>query len=292
MNRRGIVLSTLPALAVSLVPASPVAHAATVQGAQNVPPRLPAANSAPAEIGFTTTDHGNVLDYPARAAIRRSIHADTAGTYTEYPVPTANSNPYGVASGPDGNIWFTELTGNRIARSSLQGSITEFSVPIANSGLAYIAPGADGNLWFTEFYNNKIGRMTPAGQLTEFTVPTGRPGQATSSNPLGITRGRTATSGLSSWREIRSGASPRRARSPSTPFPQAVRGSPRAVTRRVSPPGLTGTCGLWSSGQIKLGASRPPARSRSSSFPRRTAASVTLPWGQTGISGSPRRTPS
>ena len=28
---------------------------------------------------------------------------------TEYPVPTAASWPYGIAAGPDGNVWFTEL---------------------------------------------------------------------------------------------------------------------------------------------------------------------------------------
>ena len=27
---------------------------------------------------------------------------------TEFPVPTANSEPYGITAGPDGNLWFTE----------------------------------------------------------------------------------------------------------------------------------------------------------------------------------------
>jgi virginiamycin B lyase len=32
----------------------------------------------------------------------------TAGVFTEYPVPTPLSNPYGITAGPDGNVWFTE----------------------------------------------------------------------------------------------------------------------------------------------------------------------------------------
>ena len=32
----------------------------------------------------------------------------TAGVITEFPIPTASSGPYGIAAGPDGNLWFTE----------------------------------------------------------------------------------------------------------------------------------------------------------------------------------------
>ena len=32
----------------------------------------------------------------------------TAGAFTEYPIPTASSNPEGITAGPDGALWFTE----------------------------------------------------------------------------------------------------------------------------------------------------------------------------------------
>jgi len=35
----------------------------------------------------------------------------TNGVFTEYPVPTPLALPFGIAVGPDGNIWFTEKTG-------------------------------------------------------------------------------------------------------------------------------------------------------------------------------------
>jgi virginiamycin B lyase len=38
------------------------------------------------------------------------------GEITEFPVPTTMSSPYGIASGPDGNVWFTEFSKNRISR--------------------------------------------------------------------------------------------------------------------------------------------------------------------------------
>jgi streptogramin lyase len=66
---------------------------------------------------------------------------------TEFPIPTANSTPFSITAGPDGNIWFTETGGNKIGRISLAGTITEFSAPGAPGG---ITAGPDGALWFTE----------------------------------------------------------------------------------------------------------------------------------------------
>ncbi len=50
----------------------------------------------------------------------------TAGVVTEFPLPSANSNPRTITAGPDGNLWFTEDLGNRIGRITTAGSITEF----------------------------------------------------------------------------------------------------------------------------------------------------------------------
>ena len=40
----------------------------------------------------------------------------TAGTETDYPVPTSNALVDDLTSGPDGNIWFAEGVGNKIGR--------------------------------------------------------------------------------------------------------------------------------------------------------------------------------
>jgi streptogramin lyase len=89
----------------------------------------------------------------------------------EFVVPTGGSEPRGIAAGPDGNIWFTELFGNKIGRITMAGTITEFTIPTAGSNPEGITAGPDGNLWFAEFGGNKIGRITPAGVITEFPLP-------------------------------------------------------------------------------------------------------------------------
>lgn len=41
------------------------------------------------------------------------------GEVTGYTVPTENSFPYHIVTGPDGALWFTEMDGNAIDRLAL-----------------------------------------------------------------------------------------------------------------------------------------------------------------------------
>lgn len=96
---------------------------------------------------------------------------DASWGFTQFPVPTVNSGPTVIVAGPDGNLWFTEIRGNRIGRITLTGEITEFIIPTPNSRPDGIAVGPDGNLWFAEIAGNRIGRITVEGVITEFLVP-------------------------------------------------------------------------------------------------------------------------
>ena len=108
----------------------------------------------------------------------------TAGTITEFPIPTISSFPTGITAGPDGNLWFTEFSGNNIGRITTAGVLTEFPIPPTSSAPFGITAGPDGNLWFAEDGSNNIGRITTAGVVTgEFSTPTGN------SQPRGITAG-------------------------------------------------------------------------------------------------------
>src|SRR5947209_2712050 len=73
-----------------------------------------------------------------------------SGGITEYLVPTAGSQPAQITAGPDGALWFTESTANKLGRITTSGTFTEYAVPTANAGPAGITVGPDGALWFTE----------------------------------------------------------------------------------------------------------------------------------------------
>ncbi|MGZ3644267.1 MAG: virginiamycin B lyase family protein [Ktedonobacteraceae bacterium] len=109
----------------------------------------------------------------------------SSGIITEFPVPTSNSLPQGITLGPDGNLWFTEYSGNKIGRITPTGTITEYPIPTANSSLTSITSGPDGNLWFTEYYPGKIGRITPIGTITEYSLPANSLVESITSGPDG-----------------------------------------------------------------------------------------------------------
>ena len=114
--------------------------------------------------------------------------ADPLGAVTQYGEGmTPGSHPTAIAAGPDGNLWFTEQTANRIGKISPGGQVTEYTAGISpNSAPSWIAAGPDGNLWFTEFNTGRVAKITPGGLVTEFpaSVDAAEPGGA-----WGITAG-------------------------------------------------------------------------------------------------------
>lgn len=126
-----------------------------------------------------------------------------AGALSEFPLPNpgnARRLPWGITRGPDGNVWFAEVYGDRIGRITPTGVITEFPTS-PSSGPRHITGGPDGNLWFTEFnrFGNRVGRITPTGTITEFQLPN------PDSGPAGITSGADGNLWFVEWHGNRVG---------------------------------------------------------------------------------------
>ena len=79
-------------------------------------------------------------------AVLSAVQAALAGKFTQFKVPTANSQLRYIAEGSDGNLWFTE--GNEI-----------------------FTPNPDPNTGGT--FHRNIGRITPTGEITEFRIEDG-----------------------------------------------------------------------------------------------------------------------
>src|SRR6185369_2012962 len=95
------------------------------------------------------------------------------GDIVEFELPSEGHRPQAIATGPDGNLWVTEVIKHKIVRVTPAGQITELPVPSKAVGvLQGIAAGPDGAIWFTSREENMIRRMTPAGQFEgEFRIP-------------------------------------------------------------------------------------------------------------------------
>lgn len=84
----------------------------------------------------------------------------TAGSITEYAVPTADSGPNALAAGADGALWFEETNARKFGRITTAGTFTEYPLPAGVGGAGAFVTGPDGALWFTDTAGDAIGRMT------------------------------------------------------------------------------------------------------------------------------------
>jgi streptogramin lyase len=83
----------------------------------------------------------------------------------------ANSGPYFLTAGPDGNLWFTEHDAGRVGVVSTSGQLlTQYPLPSSYSTPYDIVSGSDRALWFSDPINNQIDRISTDGQMSEFDV--------------------------------------------------------------------------------------------------------------------------
>lgn len=113
------------------------------------------------------------------------------GAYIEeFQIPTVDSQPSGIVSGPDKRLWFTETLNNSIGSIDpwAPSDIRELpSLPHTNSSPTSIVLGPDRNLWFTESEAPRIGMITPPSMISEFDLPSGvRAGDAMVADPNGL----------------------------------------------------------------------------------------------------------
>lgn len=110
-------------------------------------------------------------------------------TFYQFSIPVATNRPQWIAAGSDGNMWFTENPGGKVASITPAGVVTEFTVPTANAQPQMIIGASDGNLWFTEFSTvpppgtSKIAKVTTTGTFTEYSTLFAPPPP---DNPLGL----------------------------------------------------------------------------------------------------------
>src|SRR4051794_11250754 len=117
-----------------------------------------------------------------------------APTITEYPLPTPLEAPnalLGIATGPDGALWFTQYgngSASKIGSVTTTGNFGALSQVAYGSKPGWITPGPNASLWFTEVAGNAVGQITTGGVVTEFPLPYPGAGEFAGS-PFGIAAG-------------------------------------------------------------------------------------------------------
>jgi virginiamycin B lyase len=117
----------------------------------------------------------------------------------EYAVPIQIYSPWGIATGSDGNLWFTQAYYFKVGRLTTSGSFTIFNLPTQLAQLEGIAAGPDGALWATDVGTQQIWRIATTGQATGYPFPGGASMTAGPDGALWFTEqdaiGRITTSG-------------------------------------------------------------------------------------------------
>lgn len=104
------------------------------------------------------------------------------GIVNEIAVPTSNATPVSIAEGPDGNMWFTEINGNRVGFTTpvLATPVELAPLPTSNSIPIDIiaAPFGLHQVWFVESGSSKIGVVNTDSRslVAEYSTPTGNAG--------------------------------------------------------------------------------------------------------------------
>jgi virginiamycin B lyase len=170
-----MMLVMLAALAASVSALPSVAEAATGE--------LPASLARSTFVGnMVAGPDGNVWfsaqDYGESEGVVGKV--TPGGEVAEYAVPEGAAS---IATGADGNLWFTEAHG--IGRITPGGDATSFELAEGSGAPRALTLGADGNVWFVTAKPAAAGRISPSGSVTMFPLATAGEPSAIASGPGG-----------------------------------------------------------------------------------------------------------
>ena len=95
-----------------------------------------------------------------------------SNSFRGYDIPTHESQPIFLILDEWGNLWFSELRGDKIGVIIENERIVEYDIPTEMSGPAGLAFDSEGKLWFTEAFSQSIGVLDPiTGNINEFKPP-------------------------------------------------------------------------------------------------------------------------
>ena len=88
------------------------------------------------------------------------------------------SGPYGIATSPDGTVYFVSLAGSYLGRIDPQtGAVTVIDPPTTKQGARRVWADSKGNIWVSEWNVGQVARYTPSsGSWREWRLPGDKPG--------------------------------------------------------------------------------------------------------------------
>jgi streptogramin lyase len=109
------------------------------------------------------TDHASDTVYEFKPRSMAQNQSSIGYWNTLLPTAANRTEPFGIAIGRNGDVWFTESNANRIGMiDPYTRGLTEYLIPTPNSVPMSIAIDSAGRVWFTELSGNNLGMIDPS----------------------------------------------------------------------------------------------------------------------------------
>ena len=132
-------------------------------------------NTGYTNLNTATFDHNGVLWFTGQSGVYGRL--DPAGGQVEVFAAPQGRGPYGIATSPDGAVYYASLAGSHIARLDLvSGQATLLEPPTPDQGARRVWPDSQGRVWVSEWNGAQLARYDPATeQWQEWRLPGDNP---------------------------------------------------------------------------------------------------------------------
>jgi len=121
---------------------------------------LPAGRER-ANLNTAAFDRKGTLWFTGQSGVYGRLNPKT-GEIEVFDAPRGRG-PYGIATAPDGSVYYASLAGSHIARIDLEtGKAHVIEPPTKDQGARRVWPDSKGRIWVSEWYAGKLGRYDPA----------------------------------------------------------------------------------------------------------------------------------
>jgi virginiamycin B lyase len=122
-----------------------------------LPPSRPDVN-----LNTATFDRNGVLWFTGQSGVFGRVDP-TIGVVAVFDAPEG-SGPYGIATTPEGDVWYASLAGSHIAKVDRAriGLAEPFWPPTSGQGARRVWSDSMGRIWFAEWNAGQLGRYEPA----------------------------------------------------------------------------------------------------------------------------------
>jgi virginiamycin B lyase len=113
-----------------------------------------------ANLNTATFDHQGVLWYTGQSGIYGRLDPKS-GKMKVFRAPRG-AGPYGIATAPDGSVYYASLAGSHIARIDTKtGEATVIEPPTPGQGARRVWPDSRNRVWVAEWYAGQVGMYDP-----------------------------------------------------------------------------------------------------------------------------------